>query len=229
MHHGLIFYISLHGPREVHDKFCGVPGSYKKITDTIHKLLEIGCDVRINTAVGSHNIDYLKDFIDYIREDFGVLHRLVEIEPIGRAKSQEDNLIISHQKFAKLLMEYGSDFQFLDSHDRISNSDWTTPACGIGCAMMFIDAYGNASLCPTLTQEQNQEFLAGNIREASLKEIWETSSVFNRFRTMQCNKIETCKFRELCRGGCRSRVYLDTNDINAPDEVMCYLYSKTKK
>lgn len=227
IHHGLIFYISLDGPARIHDEFRGVPGSFEKTVTNIYKLLKIGCDVRINTAVGSHNIKCLKEFINYVRDEFGVLHRLVEIEPIGRAK-ENGNLTISHQEFAKLLIECGDDFQFLDSHDRIASVDWTTPACGIGCAMMFIDAYGNASLCPTLTQEQNHEFLAGNIHQTSLKEIWETSSVFKQFRDIQCSKIETCEFRELCKGGCRSRVYLNTGDIYAPDETMCYLYSKTK-
>lgn len=224
MHHGLIFYISLDGPMEIHDKFRGVSGCFEKTIKNIHKLLEIGCDVRINTTVGIHNIDYLKNFINYIKEEFGILHRLVEIESIGRAKDQ-DTLMIADQKIVGL----STNFQFLDSHDRISTNDWKSPACGIGCAMMFIDAYGNISLCPILTQEQDRKFLAGNIRESSLKEIWETSPVFNRFRDIQCSEIETCEFRELCKGGCRSKAYLATNDINAPDKSMCCLYNNTKK
>lgn len=226
-HHSIIFYISLHGPEKIHDKFCRVSGSYKKIIKSIRKLLEIGCDVRINTAVGTHNIGCLTSFIGQIKESFGILHRLVTVEPIGRAKNQK-TLIVGDDKFADILLTHGKNFQFLDSHDELSAKDWTSPACGIGCSMAFVDAYGNVSLCPLLTQEQNPEFLAGNIREKSLREIWETSSVFNLFRTIQCKKIERCEFRELCKGGCRSRAYLSTGDINAPDEQMCYLYKKTK-
>jgi len=91
--------------------------------------------------------------------------------------------------------------------------------------MLFIDAYGNVSCCPTLTQRGNPEFLVGNIAHSSIKDIWENSPVFKKFRGSQCKDIEQCRFRELCKGGCRSRVYLSTGDINSPDIAMCLLYN----
>ena len=223
--HGIIFYISLYGFEKIHDEFCRVPGAYKETIKTIEHLLELGCDVRINTAVGAYNIAFMNDFMKFVKNEFGVLHRLVKTESLGRAE-KDKGLVISDKRFAQLLSEHRGKIQFLDSHDSSSYRDWTTPACGIGNAMMFIDAYGNVSLCPTLTQEQNPKFLAGNIREKSIKEIWESSEVFNRFRVIQCRKIEECKFRKICSGGCRSRAYLSTDDINAPDEAMCHLYGK---
>jgi len=223
--YGIIFYVSLYGPEEIHDEFCRMSGAYKKTIKTTERLLGLGCDLRINTTVGSHNIVYMNDFIKFVKDEFGVLHRLVRTESLGRAE-KDRGLVISDKKFAQLLNEHRGEIQFLDSHDSSSYRDWTTPACGIGNAMMFIDAYGNASLCPTLTQEQNPEFLAGNIRKKSIKEIWEKSDVFDRFRIIQCRKVKECKFREICSGGCRSRAYLLTDDINSPDEAMCYLYGK---
>jgi len=101
-----------------------------------------------------------------LKNEFGVLHRLVTVEPIGRANAK---MIVSAEEFASLLQESGNTFEFLDSHDSIA--DWTTPACGIGSSMLFIDAYGNVSFCPTLTQRENLEFLAGNIASSSLKNI----------------------------------------------------------
>lgn len=225
MPHGVIFYISLYGSEEIHDEFCRVQGAYKKTVKTIERLLGLGCDVRINTTVGSYNIIHMNAFMKLVRERFGVLHRLVKIERLGRAEKDKE-LLISDKEFAELLSGHKGEIQFLDSHGSSSYRDWTTPACGIGNAMMFVDAYGNSSLCPTLTQEQNSDFIAGNIYKKSIKEIWEKSDVFNRFRIIQCRKIKKCRFREICSGGCRSRAYLSTGDINAPDEAMCYLYGK---
>ncbi len=224
MPYGIIFYISLHGPEEIHDDFCRVEGSYQKAMSAINRLLKVGCDVRINTAVGTHNFAYMDEFIEFV-ENIGVTHQLVMIESLGRAARNKD-LLISDKEFADLLKRHGGNIQFLDSHDESPFRDWTTPACGIGSAMLFIDALGNVSLCPMMTQDQSPTFLAGNIRERKIKEIWENSTVFSRFRSIQCREIKSCQFRELCAGGCRSKAYLATSDINAPDKTMCYLYGR---
>lgn len=218
--YGLIFYISLDGYRETHDVFRRRQGAFQKTVETIKGLLQMGCDVRINTAIGRHNITEMRQFIEFVKNEFGVLHRLVIVEPIGRANNE---MTISIDEFASLLQESNNTFEFLDSHDSIT--DWSTPPCGIGSSMLFIDAYGNVSFCPTLTQRENPEFLAGNIAYSSLKDIWENSPVFKKFRGLQCRNVEQCRFRELCKGGCRSRAYLSTGDINSPDLAMCLLYN----
>lgn len=219
--YGLIFYISLDGYQETHDAFRKHCGSFQKTVTTIKRLLQIGCDVRVNTSIGKHNIAEMRQFIEFVKSEFGVLHRLVSVEPIGRANAE---MTISAEEFAYLLQKSGNTFEFLDSHDSIA--DWTTPACGIGSSMLFVDAYGNVSLCPTLTQRENSVFLAGNIDHSSLKEIWENSPVFKKIRGFQCREVEQCHFRELCKGGCRSRAYLATGDVNSPDLAMCLLYNK---
>lgn len=218
--YGLIFYISLDGYQETHDTFRKYRGAFQKTVKTIKRLLQIGCDVRINTSIGKHNIAEMRQFIEFVKNEFGVLHRLVTIEPIGRANAE---MTISAKEFASLLQESSNTFEFLDSHDSIA--DWSTPACGIGSSMLFINAYGNVSFCPTLTHRENLEFLAGNITRSSIREIWENSLVFKKIRGFQCKEVEQCRFRELCKGGCRSRAYLATGDINSPDLAMCLLYN----
>ncbi|MEA2088684.1 MAG: radical SAM protein [Patescibacteria group bacterium] len=218
--YGLIFYISLDGYQETHDAFRKHRGAFQKTVATIKRLLQIGCDVRINTSIGRHNIVEMRQFIEFVKNEFGVLHRLVTVEPIGRANAE---MTISAEEFADLLQESGNTFEFLDSHDSIA--DWIIPACGIGSSMLFVDAYGNISLCPTLTQRENPGFLAGNIARSSLKDIWENSLVFKKIRGFQCREVEQCHFRELCKGGCRSRAYLATGDVNSPDLAMCLLYN----
>lgn len=218
--YGLIFYISLDGYQETHDAFRKHQGAFQKTVATIKRLLQIGCDVRINTSIGRHNIAEMHQFIEFVKNELGVLHRLVTVEPIGRASIE---MTVSAEEFADLLQESGNTLEFLDSHDSIA--DWTTPACGIGSSMLFVDAYGNVSFCPTLTQRENPGFLAGNIAHSSLKDIWENSLVFKKNRGFQCREVGQCCFRELCKGGCRSRAYLASNDINSPDFAMCLLYN----
>lgn len=218
--YGLIFYISLDGQQITHDIFRRSQGSFQKAVETIDRLIKIGCDVRINTSVGRHNIAEMCQFIKFVKNRFGILHRLVTVEPIGRANAE---MTITAEEFAGLLLESNNTLEFLDSHD--SMTDWLTPACGIGSSMLFVDAYGNVSFCPTLTQRENPKFLAGNITQSSLHNIWVNSPVFTIFRGFQCREVEQCQFKELCKGGCRSRAYLSTGDINSPDHAMCLLYN----
>ncbi len=218
--YGLIFYVSLDGYQKTHDDFRRSHGAFQKTTKTIRRLIQMDCDVRVNTSIGRHNIAEMSQFIQFIKNEFGVLHRLVTVEPIGRADAK---MTITAQEFADLLQEDRNSLEFLDSHDSIS--DWATPACGIGSSMLFIDAYGNVSFCPTLTQKENLNFLVGNINQFSLKNIWEESPVFTKFRGIQCNAVNQCQFKELCKGGCRSRAYLSNGDISSPDLAMCLLYN----
>ncbi len=219
--YGLMFYISLDGYEETHDTFRRVKGSFRKTVRTIKRLIEMGCDVRINTSVGGHNIKEMPQFIKFVNREFSTLHRLVTVEAIGRAK---EDMTINPEEFSDLLRESQNTLEFLDNHDSIV--DWSTPACGIGSSMLFIDAYGNVSFCPTLTQRENPNFLAGSIKQQFLKDIWENSPVFKKFRKIQCRDVDDCDFRELCKGGCRSRAYLSTGDINSPDTAMCLLYKR---
>lgn len=218
---GYIFYISLDGPENIHDYVRG-KGSFKRTFKNIKLLQSLGCDIRINTAIGDHNIDYMKDFIDFISQELQVFHRFVSIENIGRARDNS-KMLLKKEKFAELFKSDKDNLQFLDSHDPGERS-WQTPACGVGHAMLFVDAFGNISLCPTLTRRESSNFQAGNIRENSIKDIWETSDTFKTFRNIQCEKIEDCVQKVLCSGGCRSKAYLDTGNINGVDIEMCSVY-----
>lgn len=218
-HDGLIFYVSLDGFEKSHNFLRGTKNAFQKTVSTIRQLMAFGCDVRINTAISRQNLSEMRGFMDYVRTEFGVLHRLIAVDPIGRADS---SMTISAEEFSILLKSGDGNLEFLDSHDSVG--DWLTPACGVGSSMLFVDAYGNVSFCPTLTQNENPAFLAGNIHRSSIKDIWEQSPVFTELRGVQCNEIADCASREVCKGGCRSKTYLSTGKLNLPDKTMCALY-----
>jgi radical SAM protein with 4Fe4S-binding SPASM domain len=97
--------------------------------------------------------------------------------------------------------------------------------CGVGECMCFITADGKVCLCPTLTHRENPAFLAGDIREESLKDIWERSDTFKKFRYINCKllKLKKCKYAKICQGGCRSRAYLRFGGVEEPDYILCEL------
>jgi MoaA/NifB/PqqE/SkfB family radical SAM enzyme len=59
--------VSLDGPREVHDKIRGVPGTYDKATEAIRLLKANGVRTGVNSVATPWNIDILPQFIEELR------------------------------------------------------------------------------------------------------------------------------------------------------------------
>jgi len=221
--YNITFYVSIDGPEEIHDRFRRSEGCYKKTIDFINRLKSIKCDVRVTTIIGQHNIAQIDWLSNLVQNELGIQHRFDAIQKVGRGINCQD-LIVSADEFASSLGKFREEIRFLDSHDNEDQEDWLIPSCGVGSGMLFVDAYGNISLCPTLTKEQHCSFLGGNIRNSSISEIWEKSTAFSIYRGIQCRRIEKCGYREKCNGGCRSRAFLLTGDIHSPDPYLCKLY-----
>lgn len=61
---------------------------------------------------------------------------------------------------------------------------------------------------------------AGNIRETSLKEIWQRSTVFKNIRSAPGNPVcNACDYFRSCRGGSRARTYVSIGSLTEPDPV----------
>jgi len=71
--------------------------------------------------------------------------------------------------------------------------------------------------CPYMT------LVAGNVREKSFTEIWETSPTLLQLRDVQNLKgrCGECEFNQLC-GGCRCRAYSAFGDYLAEDPACTY-------
>ena len=59
--------VSLDGPREVHDRIRGVPGTYDKATEAIRLLKANGVRTGVNSVATPWNIDILPQFIEELR------------------------------------------------------------------------------------------------------------------------------------------------------------------
>lgn len=220
---GFIFYISIDGPMQYHNWLRRNERSYQRCIALVKDLLKLGCDVRINTSVSAENLEAMPAFIDLIKKEFGILHRLVTVENLGRARSSNKITPISSSDFAGLF-ENPSEILFLDRHNRDKGIIDLSPPCGIADSMAFVNANGIVSLCPMLDLEEYPDLSAGSIREKTLAEIWNDSDTFSLLRGMRCSQIDTCDYKQMCGGGCRTRAYLRHNNFNAPDKTMCELY-----
>ena len=99
--------------------------------------------------------------------------------------------------------------------------DAVTRGCLGGIGFCFISHRGEVQPCGYL------EAPSGNIRQQSLREIWELSPVFQKLRHFpgyegRCGR---CEYIRVC-GGCRARAFEKTGDFLA-EEPLCIYSPKT--
>jgi len=84
--------------------------------------------------------------------------------------------------------------------------------CMAGCQVAGVDANGDIKGCLSLPSVP--EFIEGNVRETSLKEIWWRKGAFAYNREFTLDMLEgdckACEYRGLCRAGCVSHAYAST-------------------
>jgi radical SAM protein with 4Fe4S-binding SPASM domain len=76
-------------------------------------------------------------------------------------------------------------------------------SCGAGCTTLGIEANGAIKGCPSL---QTVPWTGGNIRDASLQDIWERSASLRYMRDRTVDDLwgycRTCYYADVCRAGC---------------------------
>ena len=76
-------------------------------------------------------------------------------------------------------------------------------SCGAGCSTLGIEADGAIKGCPSL---QTVPWTGGNIRDASLQDIWERSAPLRYMRDRTVDDLwgycRTCYYADVCRAGC---------------------------
>lgn len=94
-------------------------------------------------------------------------------------------------------------------------------ACSAGERIANVDSAGNVYPCQFA---QLEELKIGNIRQRKFSEIWSDSEnpMLSAFRNKTAHlkgKCSLCAYKELCKGGCRIRAYIEYGDIWAEDPL----------
>ena len=204
--------VSIDGLKETHESFRKVPGSFDKILNGIKLMQEAGTisEIQVTTCVNKKNIDELEGLYQLMRE-IGIKNwRIITVDPIGRAKDNDD-LLLTPDQFKKV-------FHFMFTK-RIENPDMTIMyGCGhyfgnvintmlIGTFYTCFTGYWVASIlsngdifgCPDI--ERLPELIEGNIRKDKFSDVWENG--FKRYRKIDrtCNsKCKKCPDWKICTG-----------------------------
>lgn len=219
------FMVSLDGATaETHDTFRGLPGLFERVTSALQLLVDKKISVGVIAIVTTMNLNEVGDLIDVVK-DIGVTRlSLANIRLAGRAAENRylEPTVEDFMKFLSDLYEKdqkiaGIDVKYpnlpaklymesigMDSYRNVVEQG-KIGVCGAGIIGCAISPAGDVKPC-----DMSGPVNLGNVLEMSLKEVWDTSKVFEHLRSIQ---VETqipcrdCQLSHLCLPGCRAQPY----------------------
>lgn len=216
--------VSIDGTEATHDAFRRTPGGWQKAMTGIENLIKEGGfeHIQITTVVTHENINQLDDLYKIFNKMDIDSWRIINIDPIGRAKEMP-NLLMTSEDYVRMFeyirnmriagepVSYGCE-HYLGMDYEHEVRDWYFH-CGAGTEVASIMCNGNITAC--LDIERRPEFVMGNIFKDRFKDVWENGfEIFRKEKRLSCENCEKCGDYEFCKGG----AYHTWNfDENRPD------------
>ena len=217
--------ISIDGPRRVHDAFRQ-KGSYDRAFETMNALSSAGIPVSVITALRSDNAPLLPEFFETLKKTPIFAWQIQACSPMGNALKNAVDVRFD----AKAVMEFirkvnGTASFYVGAADNVGYYTPDEPyvrgidgltfgGCSAGLTAIGIDSAGNVRGCESM---YDPRFNEGNLREASLFDIWMKPDAFSYNRgftpDLLTGSCRNCPHGEYCAGGCRSYDYFTTGRL----------------
>lgn len=202
------------GTAETHDYIRGRKGSFDKVMEYITLSRKADLPTTAITTVNKLNVKELPMIKDLLLGK-QVAWQIQIASPEGRFTKK---LAISKKEYysvgkfiASLQKKYSrKEFLVIGAHDLGYHSE-KIPCLGLypefrgcqaGLSGVSIKSDGRVIGCLSLPEG----YVEGNIRDKSIKEIWNSSNAFAYNRKFKKEKLgencKDCKYGEICRGGC---------------------------
>lgn len=213
--------VSIDGDEATHDRLRGVQGSYRSALESIANLRAAGIPVSCNTQINRLSMPHLEGVLE-LMGSLGMHSWQIQLTvPMGRAADEPDVLLQPYDLLAlfpllsklkkrgdelKVRLWPGNNIGYFGPYE--SDLRGRMPkghmySCGAGRSTLGIEADGAIKGCPSLPTEA---WTGGNIRDASLQDIWERSAPlrYTRDRTVEDlhGYCRTCYYADECRAGC---------------------------
>jgi radical SAM protein with 4Fe4S-binding SPASM domain len=238
--------ISIDGMKESHDKLRR-EGSFERISIGMDLLRERNIPIAVGTVITSDSIRDLEALYGFLAEKGVSVWQLQIASPLGRLKKDDPLLIkpvqikqiydilYAKRELRQMHIDLADDIGYYCSwdggHIRNTRKHITTwSGCHAGIEVLGIDSNGDIKGCQSLPS--TPEFIEGNIRQKTLKEIWNNPEGFSYTRNFKPSQLDgfcsDCRYGNLCKGGCSSSALGYSGKIG--DNPMCaYRFEMEKK
>jgi radical SAM protein with 4Fe4S-binding SPASM domain len=204
--------VSIDGATEaIADKIRG-NGAFRKAIAGVKCLAEAGLvrDLVISMTLLNINLGEIEQFIN-LAVDLGATGvHFPLFQAAGRGEENQDeltpdtkSLYVALKRILEARETYSKKITFSLSPEVVKYiKGGRRDYCGAGIALWSVEPDGKVTPCAGLCDSQ---FIAGNIREQSLKEIIYESAVAREFRALRLMdnpNCASCELRFMCGGGC---------------------------
>ena len=235
---------------EIHDNFRNQPGAFQGTMNAARLFRESGISFLINSSFTKRNQADVANVYRLAKELGATAWYMFMIVPTGRGEDIMEELISPEDYEELLKWHYEMEKKEKDllvrptcaphyyrvrmqlakkegeriEHRSLKFSTGGSKGCLAGQLICLIDVDGNVLPCSYFP------LAAGNIREKSLKEIWDNSSLFRELRDFSSYKgrCGVCEYIRVC-GGCRARAYAVTGDYLGEEPFCSYQPRRFKK
>lgn len=233
--------ISIDGTEEIHDKIRK-EGAFAHAADAFAALRAHGIDTGAVTTITKQNIDILGELKDELIK-MGVKTWQVQLGlPMGNLKERPDWVIEPSQvediiDFCYSVAREGRIKIFpadcigyyTNKELEIKKISYGTgnvslwDGCNAGTRGFGILQNGDILGCTSI---RDSKFIEGNIKERSLKDIWEDEKAFlwrrNMTKEMLGGNCKTCRYGNKCLGGCTNTRLTMDEDIYSENRYCAY-------
>jgi radical SAM protein with 4Fe4S-binding SPASM domain len=213
--------ISVDGLEATHDRLRGVEGSFRSAFQAFENLTRAGIRVACNTQINRLTMPELPQLLELIAAA-GIHSWQIQLTvPMGRAADEPEVLLQPYDllELFPLLARLkgrmqelgvrlwpGNNIGYFGPYESLLKGGMPRghmASCGAGRSTLGIEADGAIKGCPSLPTEA---WTGGNIRDASLRDIWERAGElrYTRDRTVDdlWGYCRTCYYADDCRAGC---------------------------
>jgi pyrroloquinoline quinone biosynthesis protein E len=180
----------------------------------------------INMVVHRQNLSRLEEMIAFAEQSGAQRLEIANVQYYGWALKNRDALLPTRAQLDRTVEILEAAQERLKGRLRIEfvlpdyYAKYPKPCMnGWGRQLMLIDPSGQVMPCHAANVIPGMEF--ANARTTPLREIWEDSPAFNRFRGQDWmpEPCKSCDRRERDFGGCRCQAFLLAGDAAATDPV----------
>ena len=209
--------VSLDSVEPIHDKYRQ-KGSFQRACKAIDELSESGIPVSVISTLNAESFRHIDEFYEWLKPKKIFAWQIQACSPMGNASNGVD-YHFNHYKVIQFVADHMSDAPFVlgvadnigyyteeEGYIRGNTSGYAFyRGCRAGLSAIGIDSVGNVRGCESMYDDRFNE---GNLRERSLRDIWEDPDAFTYNRGFQkvllTGKCSRCGFADHCAGGCRS-------------------------
>jgi radical SAM protein with 4Fe4S-binding SPASM domain len=222
---GLSMQVSLDGPDDASNDAIRGSGNFRKASEFLDMVRAHGIRTSMSGVLNKHNYNLVGDMCDFaFRKDcaIAIFHK---IHLSGRAEHSREilpskaelmhgmgvllNKLHEYQSAGTLLVDFPLN-RFLRGDPSL---DAAYPACHFGRAFAFVTSDGELVCCSHL---RDGEFAYGNVTQAGLMRLWESSQGLERMRRLTVDDMPACsqcRYKYVCRGSCRADALGTTGDL----------------